>query len=230
MTRILSIETSTTVCSVAIHEQENCIDVHEISEQNAHSGKLTVLIEEILTKNSLQIKDFDAIAISKGPGSYTGLRIGTSVAKGLCFAANLPLIAVDTLQALALACKTQLTTIPTNTIFMPMIDARRMEVYTSQWNQNMDCIQETSALIVTEDTIHTFSPDTLYYIFGDGSEKCNPLLTATNITYIPHITATAQTIGTLAYQQFTKNDFADLAYFEPFYLKEFQTTVPKEKI
>lgn len=233
MTTILSIETSTTVCSVAIHTNGNCIDKIEISEQNAHSSKLTVLIEDILNKNSLQVSDLQAVAISEGPGSYTGLRIGVSVAKGLCYACNLPLIAVNTLQALALTCTEVIETktkIQKNAIIMPMIDARRMEVYTSKWDCNNIVVENTKALIITENTLDEFNKDNQYYICGDGSEKTKSLLNADNIVFIENITSSADSIGKLAYQLFLHNTFADVAYFEPFYLKEFQATTPRVKI
>lgn len=230
MSKILSIETATSVCSVAITNAQQVIDILEIQEQNAHSSQLTVLIERILEKNNLKISDFDAIAISKGPGSYTGLRIGTSVAKGLCYASNLPLITIDTLQALALRCKHTLNLLPANSVIMPMIDARRMEVYTSQWDSDITCLQETNALIVDEQSHNQFNSEKQYYICGDGSDKCKSLLIQTNITFVPNITATASTIGLLADSHYNSKIFADVAYFEPFYLKEFQTTVPKNKV
>ena len=233
MIRILSIETATSICSIAVHENGICTDSLEISESNSHSAKLTVLIEQILAKNSLQISDFSAIAISKGPGSYTGLRIGTSVAKGICYASGLPLLTVDTLQAMALSCKLQLqkeNVLQQNSVFMPMIDARRMEVYTSLWDVNMNCLQETNALILTDESIQTFDSSLTYYLLGDGSAKCETVLSKSNIHFVPNITATAVTIGDIAHTLFVKQEFADLAYFEPFYLKEFQGTTPKSKI
>ncbi len=231
--RILSIETSTSICSVALHSNGVCVDFIEINEQNAHSSKLTVLIEQLLEQNNVRIADCDAIAISGGPGSYTGLRIGTSVAKGLCYAANLPLIAVDTLQALALACKGIIESkqnLGNNTIFMPMIDARRMEVYTSQWNTNMKQICDTLPLIVDTETIHTFDSSYTYVLCGDGSAKCKDVLNAPHIHFVENCNTTAQTVGTLAYEKFQNNQFEDVAYYEPFYLKEFVTTTPKNKM
>lgn len=231
--RILSIETSTSICSVALHSNGVCVDCIEINEQNAHSSKLTVLMEQLLEQNNVRIADCDAIAISGGPGSYTGLRIGTSVAKGLCYAANLPLIAVDTLQALALACKGIIESkqnLGNNTIFMPMIDARRMEVYTSQWNTNMKQICDTLPLIVDTETIHTFDSSYTYVLCGDGSAKCKDVLNAPHIHFVENCNTTAQTVGTLAYEKFQNNQFEDVAYYEPFYLKEFVTTTPKNKM
>lgn len=228
MKRILSIETATTVCSVAIHEDGHCIALKEICEPNAHSEKLTVLIEELLASLKFQVSDCNAIALSQGPGSYTGLRIGASVAKGLCYACNLPLITVDTLQAIALSCKKTLASMNGNEIFMPMIDARRMEVYTAQWDSSMNEIQKTYALIVSEETKQIFKPEKHYYLCGDGSAKCKELLSIPNVTFVDAITATATTIGDIATDLYDHNAFANVAYFEPFYLKEFQATTPKK--
>lgn len=230
MKRILSIETATSVCSVAIHENGECIALKEIQEPNAHSEKLTVLIEDLLQLKSLQIADFNAIAVSKGPGSYTGLRIGASVAKGLCYACSLPVITVDTLQAIALSCKNTIANDDSNNIYMPMIDARRMEVYTSQWDWQMNNIKETYALVVTNDTKASFEPTKHYYFCGDGSKKCCEALESSNITFIDGIKATAKTIGDIASQMYDRQEFADVAYFEPFYLKEFQAAAPKKLI
>lgn len=228
MIRIISLETSTTVCSVAIHEDGNCVTLKEIDVPNAHSEKLTVLIEQALHDQNIQIVDCNAVAVSKGPGSYTGLRIGTSVAKGLCYAASLPLITVDTLQAMALSCINATNNHDENAIYMPMIDARRMEVYTSQWSASLKMLQETNACIVTEETKKTFETTKQYFLCGDGSGKCKKILESNNITFIPNISASAKTIGDIATTMYEKKEFADVAYFEPFYLKEFQATTPKK--
>lgn len=230
MKRILSIETASSVCSVAIHENNQYVALSEINEPNAHSEKLTVMIENLLKQHSLQISNFDAIAISKGPGSYTGLRIGTSVAKGLCYACSLPLITVDTLEAIALSCKNAIADNNPNNIYMPMLDARRMEVYTSQWDWHMNNIEPTNALVVTYEAKASFEPTKHYYFCGDGSKKCKETLESNNITFVANINATAKTVGDIACSLFDKKEFADLAYFAPFYLKEFQATTPKKLI
>ncbi|MCQ2606879.1 MAG: tRNA (adenosine(37)-N6)-threonylcarbamoyltransferase complex dimerization subunit type 1 TsaB [Bacteroidales bacterium] len=228
MKRILSIETATGVCSVAIHEDGKCVALREIKEANAHSEKLTVLIEELLQENSLQVKDCDAVAVSIGPGSYTGLRIGASVAKGLCYACSLPVITVDTLQALALSCKKKVGCDNPDAIYMPMIDARRMEVYTAQWDWQMQKLEDTHALVVTYEAKASFEPIKQYYFCGDGSEKCRETLESPNITFVDGIYATAETIGEIASEMYDRKEFADVAYFEPFYLKEFQAAAPKK--
>ncbi len=228
MKRILSIETATSVCSVALHEDGQCVVLKVISEPNAHSEKLTVLIEEALRERNITIADCNAVAISKGPGSYTGLRIGTSVAKGLCYACSLPLITVDTLEALALSCKNAVNNDSEDNIYMPMIDARRMEVYTSQWNWKMQNTMETNALVVTYEAKASFEPTKQYFLCGDGCEKCKETLESPNIQFFSEIRATAKTIGDIASEMFDRKEFADVAYFEPFYLKEFQATTPKK--
>jgi len=234
MARILSFETSTVVCSVAIHENGVATAVSEIAERNAHSARLTVLTQELLEAYKLTINDFDAIAVSMGPGSYTGLRIGASVAKGLCYAANKPLIAVDTLKALALQGKKTIEKIgkelSENSLLYPMIDARRMEVFTAEFNSNLESNKKTFALIVDDETIKDFAKDTTYYLFGDGSEKLKETLKAPNIKYIRDVNASAYSIGILAEELFNKKEFVDLAYFEPFYLKEFKATTPKKNV
>ncbi|MCQ2608934.1 MAG: tRNA (adenosine(37)-N6)-threonylcarbamoyltransferase complex dimerization subunit type 1 TsaB [Bacteroidales bacterium] len=228
MKRILSIETATGVCSVAIHEDGKCVALREIKEANAHSEKLTVLIEELLQERSLQVKDCNAIAVSIGPGSYTGLRIGASVAKGLCYACSLPVITVDTLQALALSCKNKVGDTNPDNIYMPMIDARRMEVYTSQWNWQMERLEDTRALVVTYEAKASFEPTKHYFFCGDGSEKCRETLESPNITFVDGIYATAESVGYIASEMYDRQEFADVAYFEPFYLKEFQAAPPKK--
>ncbi|MFW5850758.1 MAG: tRNA (adenosine(37)-N6)-threonylcarbamoyltransferase complex dimerization subunit type 1 TsaB [Bacteroidota bacterium] len=231
MTRILSIETATSICSVAIHEDEQCSHISEISEPQAHSAKLTVLIEEMLAHASLSIQDFNAIAISEGPGSYTGLRIGTSVAKGLCYAADLPLITINTLESLTLQYIPKLQeSLPDKAILCPMIDARRMEVYTAQFNAGMTQLQKTQPLVVTEETIHLFDAQNSYYLFGDGSQKLQDILSAAHIHFVPNITCSSESVGRIAYSQYNQGNFADVAYFEPFYLKNFQATTPKKQL
>ncbi|MBP5582600.1 MAG: tRNA (adenosine(37)-N6)-threonylcarbamoyltransferase complex dimerization subunit type 1 TsaB [Bacteroidales bacterium] len=228
MKRILSIETATSVCSDAIHEDGKCVAIKELNEPNAHSEKLTVLIEDLLKERNLQIADCNAIALSKGPGSYTGLRIGASVAKGLCYTCSLPLITVDTLQALALSCKDLVNNDDEGNIYMPMLDARRREVYTSQWDWQMKNVRETNALVVTYEAKGSFEPTKHYFLCGDGSNKCRATLEGDNVTFVDGIYTTAKTIGDIASEMYDRQEFDDVAYFEPFYLKEFQATTPKK--
>ncbi|MDR0941978.1 MAG: tRNA (adenosine(37)-N6)-threonylcarbamoyltransferase complex dimerization subunit type 1 TsaB [Bacteroidales bacterium] len=221
---ILSIETSTSHCSVAIHSCDGLyIAQKSATTENAHSEQLGCLIEEILKETNTPIQNLKAVAISKGPGSYTGLRIGTSLAKGMCFALSIPLIAVDTLQALALSIKEKIICeIPAHSIFVPMIDARRMEVYTAQWNAHNEQIQATNACIVDTGTQTQFSVQYQYYIGGDGAAKCAELLESSHIHHIENVSTQAKTVGDIACALYTEHRFVDTAYFEPLYLKEFQ--------
>ncbi|MCL2327315.1 MAG: tRNA (adenosine(37)-N6)-threonylcarbamoyltransferase complex dimerization subunit type 1 TsaB [Bacteroidetes bacterium] len=226
---ILSIETATAQCSVALHScTGEFIAQKTATTENAHSEQLACLIEEILSETQTPVQNLKAIAISQGPGSYTGLRIGASLAKGMCFALSIPLIAVDTLQALALSIKEKIAgEITANGIFVPMIDARRMEVYTAQWNMNSQQIQTTNACIVNTETHLQFLENYHYYIGGDGSEKCAKLLCNSHIEYVKNTVNQAKTVGDIACTLYAKQQFADTAYFEPLYLKEFQTTQSK---
>lgn len=227
---ILSIETSTAQCSVALH---NCngtfIAQKNAAIPNAHSEQLGCLIEEILCETNISVKNLKAVAISEGPGSYTGLRIGTSLSKGICFALSIPLIAVDTLQALALAIKEKINSeLPENSIFVPMIDARRMEIYTAQWNLQNQQIQATNACIIDSETHEQFSENSHFFIGGDGSDKCVDFLCNSHIEHVKHVVNQAKNVGEIACKLFEKQQFANTAYFDPLYLKEFQTTQKKQ--
>ncbi|MDR2963613.1 MAG: tRNA (adenosine(37)-N6)-threonylcarbamoyltransferase complex dimerization subunit type 1 TsaB [Bacteroidales bacterium] len=226
---ILSIETATEQCSVALHTCEGKFVVQKNAVlPNAHSEQLGALIEELLRAQAIAPQKLAAIAISEGPGSYTGLRIGTSLAKGMCFALAIPLIAVNTLQALALSIQEKITRkLPENTVFVPMIDARRMEVYTAQWNAQNEEIQTSNALIVDEHSLSQFSSNYYYCIGGNGSAKCAELLRNAHIEYVPKVVNQAKTVGDIACNLFAQQQFVSTAYFEPLYLKEFQTTAKK---
>ena len=187
----------------------------EIAEQGySHAERLHVFIEEILKETNVKIQELHAVAVSKGPGSYTGLRIGVSTAKGLCYALGIPLIALDTLQVLAHQVSVD------NGIIVPMLDARRMEVYSAIFDKNHDNIKAVQAEVLTEDSYSEFT-ETLYFI-GDCQEKCQTVLTQPNFKFIPEIVfPSASQMSQLSYEKFNQNDFEDVAYFEPFYLKDF---------
>ena len=187
----------------------------EIAEQGySHAERLHVFIEEILKKTKVKIQELHAVAVSKGPGSYTGLRIGVSTAKGLCYALGIPLIALDTLQVLAHQVSVD------NGIIVPMLDARRMEVYSAVFDKNHQKIKEVQAEIVTENSYSEIS-QTVYFI-GDCQEKCQTVLTQPNFKFLPEILfPSANQMSQLSYEKFNQNDFEDVAYFEPFYLKDF---------
>ena len=187
----------------------------EIAEQGySHAERLHVFIEEILKETNVKIQELHAVAVSKGPGSYTGLRIGVSTAKGLCYALGIPLIALDTLQVLAHQVSVD------NGIIVPMLDARRMEVYSAIFDKNHDNIKAVQAEVLTEDSYSEFT-ETLYFI-GDCQEKCQTVLTQPNFKFIPEIVfPSASQMSQLSYEKFNQNDFEYVAYFEPFYLKDF---------
>lgn len=215
MNYILNIETATKNCSVSLARNGETILCKEIAEEGySHAEKLHVFIEEIIKESQLNIKDLTAVAVSKGPGSYTGLRIGVSTAKGLCYALGIPLISVDTLAVLAAAVTHN------DGWIVPMIDARRMEVYSAVFDQNYNKIKEVQAEILTENSYSEVT-DTIY-IVGDCQEKCKTVLTRANFVFLPEIIfPSAQEMSTLSYAKFVQNDFEDVAYFEPFYLKDF---------
>jgi tRNA threonylcarbamoyladenosine biosynthesis protein TsaB len=200
---------------VSLAKDGQTILCKEIAEQGySHAERLHVFIEEILKKTKVKIQELHAVAVSKGPGSYTGLRIGVSTAKGLCYALGIPLIALDTLQVLAHQVSVD------NGIIVPMLDARRMEVYSAIFDKNHDNIKAVQAEVLTEDSYSEFT-ETLYFI-GDCQEKCQTVLTQPNFKFIPEIVfPSASQMSQLSYEKFNQNDFEDVAYFEPFYLKDF---------
>jgi tRNA threonylcarbamoyladenosine biosynthesis protein TsaB len=215
MSLILNLETATKNCSVALAKDGKTIACKEIAAQNfSHAEKLHVFIEEILSENNIQFSDLNAIAVSQGPGSYTGLRIGVSSAKGLCYALNIPLIAVDTLQLLA----KQITI--ENGIILPMIDARRMEVFSAFYNKNHIQIRSTQAEIIDESSYQEISGT--IHLVGDGIEKFKNTLTDEKfIFHSDAVFPSAKEMSELSYDKFKIKDFVDVAYFEPFYLKDF---------
>lgn len=232
-THIIAIETATRICSVSIStDGENKAHI-DVAEEGAHSSQLTLLISQLLKQTNLSMHDIAAVAISMGPGSYTGLRIGASTAKGICYATGKPLIAVSTLQTIAFGaidwCKQQ--SIDTaNALFCPMIDARRMEVYTALFSAQGEAITAVEPHIIEP---HSFANQLLsktVYFCGDGAEKCSGVISSPSAQFLPLVQTSAQWMSQLAYQKFCAQQFEDVAYFEPFYLKEFQTTTPKKKV
>lgn len=216
MEYILHLETATRNCSVAIAKKGQLIACKEIAEQGyTHAEKLHVFIEEIIRECNISISDLSAVAVSQGPGSYTGLRIGVSAAKGLCYALNIPLIAIDTLEVLAREVR-----LNQNEVVIPMIDARRMECYTAIYDQNYNQIRKVIAEIISEELYADY--DKKIHLVGDGATKCKEVLTDIKFIYHDNIVFPSATkMVEIAYQKFTNSDFVDVAYFEPFYLKEF---------
>lgn len=215
MSYILNIETATKNCSVAIAKDGQTVFCSEIAEQGySHAEKLHVFIEGVLQQSGLAFGDLSAIAVGQGPGSYTGLRIGISAAKGLCFALDIPLIAVDTLQILASQVAIE------DGLIVPMLDARRMEVYSAVFNAKHEKIRSTQAEIITEDSFIDYK-ETLYFI-GDCAQKCQSVLTRENFIFLDTIVfPSAKDMSALSFEKHKKNDTVDVAYFEPHYLKDF---------
>lgn len=226
MSILLSIETATSVCAAALHVNGKLIDSKTINSDKSHSTLLLQFVEELLQANSITKKDLSAIAISEGPGSYTGLRIGLSTAKGLCYALDIPLIAVNTLDAMALQVS---KTLIDKQLACPMIDARRMEVYTALYNNKNERVEALNNVIIDEDTFENQLKSHSIIIFGNGAEKCKGVMTHENVSFIDNIEPSAIEIGELGYAKFLKNAFENVAYFEPNYFKEFYSPAPKNK-
>ncbi|MDB5004867.1 MAG: tsaB [Mucilaginibacter sp.] len=227
MTYILQIETATTVCSVALAKDGEVIAFKQLDERNIHAEIITLFIDELIAGAGLQYKDIDAVAVSSGPGSYTGLRIGVSTAKGLCFAMDRPLIAVETLAAMAQGMISECN-IDNQTLLCPMIDARRMEVYTALFNVRGNVVKPTSAEIIDQDSFVDQLKDHKILFFGDGAEKCREVLSvSSNAQFISGFTNSATYLTTKAAEKFANAEFEDVAYFEPYYLKDFLVTKPR---
>jgi tRNA threonylcarbamoyladenosine biosynthesis protein TsaB len=222
---ILHIETSTKNCSVSIAKCGELISLKEINNgAYSHSEMLHPLIKEALLESKLTIKEIEAIAVGKGPGSYTGLRIGISAAKGLCFANDIPLISINSLEILAHS-----TTIDKGYI-IPMIDARRMEVYSAIYDESYALIRETKADIIDEHSFCDKLQNHTVYFLGDGAEKCKETIVHKNAVFIKNVFPSAKEMTQLSYDKYKENKIEDIAYFEPFYLKNFVATQEKKKI
>lgn len=220
MANILLIDTTTKVCSVGVLNNDELTLLEYSSEQFSHSEKLHVMIQEVLDKAQISVNDLAAVAVSKGPGSYTGLRIGVSAAKGLCYALNIPLIAVDTLPAFAKAIQKREGKAG---VYAALMDARRLEVYVAAVDSNGNTILPTQARVMDENPLE-FDESPLY-VFGDGAEKCLPFLPSAKLL---QETASVRWIADEAQEKFSTEEFEDVAYFEPFYLKDFIAGKPKK--
>jgi len=217
MPLILGIETSTRNCSVALFKDGIVIAEKEhISDNYIHAERLTLFIQQVIYLANVSLKNIEAVALSKGPGSYTGLRIGTSTAKGLCYALDIPLIAISTLEAMAF----EIAKNEKSAIYCPMIDARRMEVFSALYDVNNKQVRGVQADVVDENTYTEFLADEIIF-FGDGSLKCQEIINHKNAKFIEGINPSAKNLGILAKAKFEKKDFEDVAYFEPYYLKDF---------
>jgi tRNA threonylcarbamoyladenosine biosynthesis protein TsaB len=234
MERILQIETATEVCSVALAESGNLIALREFSEGKSHAAILSVFINEIFKETGILISSLDAVAVSMGPGSYTGLRIGVSVAKGLCFGLEKPLIAVPTLESMFYGMKNILEIRNYNfndsDIFIPMIDARRLEVYMAKFDLHGNQIEQTSAKIIEPNSFNNIPDTGKIFFFGSGSDKLIDIITHKNAVFNADFAHSSVNMNTIALSMFRLKKFVDSAYFEPLYLKDFISTIPKKKL
>ncbi|MDB4402096.1 tRNA (adenosine(37)-N6)-threonylcarbamoyltransferase complex dimerization subunit type 1 TsaB [Algibacter sp.] len=224
MAFILNIETATTNCSVSLSKEGKTIVLKEDNDKSySHAERLHVYIDEVLKEANINSNKLDAISVSKGPGSYTGLRIGVSAAKGLCFALDKPLISIPTLDALAHQVKMD------DGIIVSMLDARRMEVYSAIYDSNYNEIRETQAQILDETSFNDYLEQGKVYFIGNGVEKTKTLINHTNAIFIEDKLPSANNMSLLADTKYKKNDTEDIAYFEPYYLKDFVALKPNSK-
>tara|TARA_B100000941_G_C28398522_1_gene496747 strand:- start:177 stop:869 length:693 start_codon:yes stop_codon:yes gene_type:complete len=226
MVKILCADTSSQLCSVSIFNNDDLVDIVNSKVERSHSKLLLKLIDSLLNKNNLSIKDLDAFSIAKGPGSYTGLRIGVSTFKGLCYSLEKPLIAINTLEILSVLANEKIS----DTIYnlCPMIDARRMEVFTKLLNQDLEEVDVDKALILEEDSFKNFKDNKIYF-FGDGSYKFKKISIDKNHIFLKNIESNSKSMGNLSYKKYLDKDFEDISLFEPFYIKDFHLVKKKKK-
>ncbi|RPG30362.1 MAG: tRNA (adenosine(37)-N6)-threonylcarbamoyltransferase complex dimerization subunit type 1 TsaB [Muricauda sp. TMED12] len=225
MAIILHLETATTNCSVSISRDDEIIVLKENNAASySHSEQLHVFIKEALKEASLSFSDLDAVAISKGPGSYTGLRIGVSAAKGICFSLDIPLISIPTLQSMA----NQVDLKP-GELVIPVLDARRMEVYSCVYDNNYQKIRETRAEVINEESFVEYLGENKVYVMGSGAEKCRGVLQHPNFIFNESVVPSAKDMVSIAFEKYESKQFEDVAYFEPYYLKDFVLQQKKKK-
>jgi tRNA threonylcarbamoyladenosine biosynthesis protein TsaB len=225
MAYILNIETATTNCSVSIAKDGEAIALKEHNTPNySHSEQLHVFIEEVVVEASITLNDLKAIAISKGPGSYTGLRIGVSAAKGLCFSLDIPLISIATLKSMALQ-----SSDPSIDYIIPLLDARRMEVYAQVFDADCVEVRETRAEIIDENSFQEYLVKGKTLLIGSGAEKCESQLKHSNLSFKTEAFPSANEMARLSFEKYQNKDFEDVAYFEPYYLKDFILQTKKKK-
>ena len=229
MAKILNIETSTVTCSIGLSIDGNIVAIEESHERNSHAQNVTIFSEKVVKDAGLDFNELDAISVSKGPGSYTGLRIGVSTAKGFCYSLDKPLIAINTLQALAAAIINNMER-SQDCLFCPMIDARRMEVYSAIFDHELNEVRETKAEIIDANSFNEFLSEQTVVFAGDGAEKCKTILGHhTNAIFLDDLFPSTRFMCGLSEQAFKKKEFVDVAYFEPFYLKDFVAGIPRVK-
>ena len=225
MAIILHLETATTNCSVSISKDDQIVVLKENNAASySHSEQLHVFIKEALKEASLSFSDLDAVAISKGPGSYTGLRIGVSAAKGICFSLDIPLISIPTLQSMA-----RQVDLKPGELVIPALDARRMEVYSCVYNNNYQEVRKTRAEIINEESFVEYLGENEVYVVGSGAEKCRGVLQHPNFIFDESVVPSAKDMVLMAFEKYESKQFEDVAYFEPYYLKDFVLQQKKKK-
>lgn len=230
---IICLETATNLCSVALCSNTGVISVRESDETKSHASLLTVYVNEILEENNLKASDLDAVAVSKGPGSYTGLRIGVSVAKGIAYGASIPLIGVETTSSMfwGIRERHQFKEEPgTKILFFPMLDARRMEVYYAVYDYEGNKVKDIAAEVITGDSFAGFPDSARMIFFGNGAMKCRDIIKRENVIFAEDFKMSASHMQIPARKAFNDKKFEDVAYFEPLYLKDFITTLPRKNI
>jgi tRNA threonylcarbamoyladenosine biosynthesis protein TsaB len=229
---IICLETATNLCSVALCDSAGLISLRESDESKSHASKLTVLIGEILEENAIRAGDLEAIAVSKGPGSYTGLRIGVSVAKGIAYAASIPLIGIETTVSMFWGMSENRINhdADKNILFCPMLDARRMEIYYAIYNAGGETIKDISAEIISEDTFSQIPESQKIILFGEGAAKCKGVIKRPNICFADDFRISASYMRKPVFKAMKDHLFEDVAYFEPLYLKNFITSIPRKNL
>jgi len=230
---IICLETATNLCSVALCNSAGIVSLRESNESKSHASMLTIFIEELLKESGIRARDLDAIAVSKGPGSYTGLRIGVSVAKGIAYAASIPLIGIETTLSMFWGISKSRKKSPggdENTQFCPMLDARRMEVYYAIYDAEGNTIKDISAEIINEDTFTSIPESQKIIFFGEGAAKCKDVIKRTNAYFADDFRISASHMYGPVFKAFKDHHFEDVAYFEPLYLKDFITSKPRKNI
>lgn len=233
MARLLHLETATEVCSVCLTQDGKVIAIRETSEDKSHATRLAIFVQDCLQEAGFTTDDLDAVVVSKGPGSYTGLRIGVSLAKGICYGAGKPLIGISTLKAMAdLAMQQYREDFPEeeSILLCPMIDARRMEVYSAIYTPDLEEIRAIEAVVVDESSFLPFLENNKILFFGNGAAKCTAVLNHPNAWFVPGFEISSLGLIRQAELAFSQGIFEDSAYFEPFYLKDFIATIPKNKM
>lgn len=228
MSCILHIETSTNICSVALSQDGICLTEKESREDPSHATLLAPFVEEVLSYADSHAIPLDAVAVSRGPGSYTGLRIGVSTAKGLCYGRDLPLLSVSTLKLLCVPVLLYGDELPEDALLCPMLDARRMEVYAAVYDRSLKEVRPTQADIVAEGSYLEYLEGHPVYFFGNGAEKCREVIRHPNAHFIENVYPSARHMLPLAEQALACRRYEDVAYFEPFYLKDFVAGTSKK--